>query len=358
MKRYLVLENGSIYSGTAFGSTATVTGELVFTTGMTGYQEAITDPSYHDQILTFTSPLIGNYGINLEDNESQHSAVAAIIIHELARKPSNWRSIMSLESWAKEQHIPGLSNIDTRALTQEIRDAGVLKAAIVSDLNDPVISQLNSIRPGQNAVDAVTAHTIFKTAPANLKVAMLDFGHKTSILRELTKRNIQVTVFPPTSSLTDILASHPDGIMLSNGPGNPEDLAYVLPLIQHLQALYPLMAICLGHQLFALANGAKTYKMKFGHRGFNHAVRHLPSGKIRFTSQNHGFAVDEVSLAGTPLELLFEEINDHTVEGLQLKDSLAFSVQYHPDSAPGPHDMADLFDLFVSNMLQHQQDNH
>lgn len=351
MQRYLVLANGSVYAGTAFGSLAPAAGELVFSTGMTGYQEAITDASYHDQILTFTYPLIGNYGVNPDDNESGHPQPAAIVVHELARRPSNWRETMSLGDWAAMCELPGISGVDTRALTKEIREAGVMQAALVDEVTPEILDQVAHAHYGQAQVAAVTSAHVATSSPAALRVGVLDFGYKDSILRELTARGMQTVVFPANTSANTILASQLDGIMLSNGPGNPEELTDVLPVIKTLQDKLPLMAICLGHQLFALANGAQTYKLKFGHRGFNHAVRCLADDSIGFTSQNHGFAVAAASLAGTPLTVTHVEINDGTVEGLQLSGRPAFSVQFHPDAAPGPHDYAALFDQFKANIL-------
>ncbi len=351
MQRYLVLANGSVYAGTAFGSLKAAAGELVFSTGMTGYQEAITDASYHDQILTFTYPLIGNYGVNPDDYESGHPQPAAIVVHELARRPSNWRTSMSLGDWAAMYELPGISGVDTRALTKEIRDAGVMQAALVDEVTPEIIAQVANAQYGQQQVAAVSSSQISSSTPADLRVGVLDFGYKNSILRELHARGMQTVLFPATTSAATILAAGLDGIMLSNGPGNPEELSAVLPVIRELQERLPLMAICLGHQLFALANGAQTYKLKFGHRGFNHAVRDLTDGSIGFTSQNHGFAVAKDSLVGTGLTVTHEEINDGTVEGLTLADHNAFSVQFHPDAAPGPHDYVQLFDQFKHNIL-------
>ena len=355
MKRYLVLANGSVYSGEGFGSDKPAFGELVFTTGMSGYQEAITDASYHDQILTFTYPLIGNYGINPDDYESKHAQPVAIIVHELARRPSNWRATMSLGEWAVQQDLPGISGVDTRALTKEIRDAGVMQAVIADAVTPAVKAAAQNALYGQEQVAAVTSPAAFSSDKDKLRVAVLDFGEKNSILHELHQRGMQTVVFPATSSAAEILAANVDAIMLSNGPGNPAELTDVLPVIRTLQDHLPLMAICLGHQLFALANGAQTYKLKFGHRGFNHAVRELKTGRIGFTSQNHGFAVDGDSLAGTDLIVTHREINDHTVEGLQLAGHQAFSVQFHPDAAPGPHDYVDLFDQFKTMILQSKE---
>ncbi len=347
MQRYLVLENGSVYAGQAFGASKPVMGEIVFNTGMSGYQESITDLSYHGQILTFTYPLIGNYGVNAEDAESFKPAAKAIVTHEVARRPSNWRSTMSLPTWAKKNDLPGLTGVDTRALTKEIRDYGVMRAAIVDEVTPAILEELKATIASQQAVAEVSTQRPYVNPTDGVSIALIDFGLKNSILRTLAKRNVNVTVFPATVSAETILAAGVDGVLLSNGPGDPMDVPTAIPMIQTIQDQLPLMGICLGHQLFAIANGANTYKMKFGHRGFNHAVRNLMTGRIDFTSQNHGYAVDPASLADTNLEVTQEEINDHTVEGLQLKGRPAFSVQYHPDAAPGPHDAEYLFDDFL-----------
>jgi len=350
MRRYLVLENGSIYEGEAFGSTAEVTGELVFNTGMSGYQESMTDLSYHGQILTFTYPLIGNYGINRDDFESLKPAASAIVVREIARRPSNWRSNMSLATWAEKMELPGISGVDTRALTRELREYGVMKAMIVSENPEAALATLKGETLPTNQVTEVTAKSTYVNPTEGTSIALIDFGLKNSILRSLAKRGVNVMVFPATVDAETILAADPDGILLSNGPGDPEAVEFVLPVIRELQAKLPLMGICLGHQLFSMANGAQTYKLKFGHRGFNHAVRNLANGKIDFTSQNHGYAVDPASIPGTQLEITHEEINDHTVEGVKLLGKPAFSVQFHPDAAPGPHDAEYLFDDFL-NMI-------
>jgi carbamoyl-phosphate synthase small subunit len=348
MKRYLVLENGSVYEGEGFGSTKPVTGELVFNTGMSGYQESITDLSYHGQILTFTYPLIGNYGINRDDFESLRPAASAIVVHEIARRPSNWRTSMSLAEWAEKMDLPGISGIDTRALTKELREFGVMKAMIVDEVTETVKADLAAETLSTNQVAEVTTKTTYVNPTEGVSIALIDFGLKNSILRSLAKRHVNVMVFPADVDAQTVLDANPDGILLSNGPGDPESVSHILPVIRELEEQKPLMGICLGHQLFALANGASTYKMKFGHRGFNHAVRDLSGRRVDFTSQNHGYAVDADSLKGTDLEVTHEEINDHTVEGLRLKNKAAFSVQFHPDAAPGPHDAEYLFDDFLT----------
>lgn len=348
--RYLVLKNGSTYEGMGFGSNKVVHGELVFSTGMTGYQESMTDASYDGQMLVFTYPLIGNYGVNRDDMESLHPSVTAIIVNEIARLVGNWRSNMTLTQYAELESLPGISQVDTRALTQELRDEGSMEAVIVDDLNPATIQDAFAQPLASTSAQSASTASIYQAPNTGLRVAVIDFGIKDSILRSLAQRHLNVTVFPSTASADEILASHPDGVLLSNGPGDPKKLDYVLPTIRTLEAQVPILGICLGHQLFALANGADTYKMKFGHRGFNHAIQADHQTKTYFTSQNHGYAVDADSIATTDLEVTQTEINDGTVEGVRLKNRPAFSVQYHPDASPGPHDAEYVFDDFVTAM--------
>ncbi|UQS86665.1 carbamoyl phosphate synthase small subunit [Nicoliella spurrieriana] len=355
MKRYLVLKNGSVYSGEGFGSNRDVFTEVVFSTGMTGYQETITDPSYYGQAMVFTYPLIGNYGINSDDFESFQPAVDAIIVHELARRPSNFRSVMSLAEYAEQEDLPGLTGVDTRKLAKEIRKEGSMPAVIVSELDQAKIDQMFE-RDYQAELEAkakqVATKNIYQAPNDGVRIALLDFGLKESIVKALSKRNANVIVFPGNTPVKEIIESRPAGVLLSNGPGDPTEYPYALDTIRTLQERYPLMGICLGHQLFALANGAKTYKMKFGHRGFNHAVHDVNSPRCNFTSQNHGYAVDRDSLRDTDLVITHEEINDGTVEGVKLKGHRAFSVQFHPDACPGPHDSEYMFDQFI-DLIKH-----
>ncbi|MGL5888036.1 MAG: carbamoyl phosphate synthase small subunit, partial [Leuconostoc suionicum] len=272
-KRYLLLENGSVYEGEAFGADVDIMAELVFNTGMSGYQESITDLSYRGEIIVFTYPLIGNYGVNRDDFESLRPAASAIVVHEIARRPSNWRKMMSLPEWAEKTGMPGITGIDTRALTKELRNQGSMKAALVDEITDEVIARLKAFETSKTMVADATTKTQYQNPTDGVSIALIDFGLKNSILRSLAKRGVNVMVFPANVDAETILAANPDGILLSNGPGDPKDVDYAIPTIQKLQKHLPLMGICLGHQLFAIANGAETYKMKFGHRGFNHAVR-------------------------------------------------------------------------------------
>lgn len=354
MNRYLVLEDGTVFSGTAFGADIETTGEVVFNTGMSGYQETITDSSYCDQIITFTYPLIGNYGISADAVESVAPSCSGVVVHELARRASNWRNEMSLDDYLREQNIPGISGVDTRRLTRIIREHGVLRGALLNELpaDHPERSAQYTARHDQIA--RVSTQNYYPSPSSGLRVVLIDFGLKYSILRELAKRNCNVTVVPHDTPASKIEELHPDGIILSNGPGNPEDEAGALPIIRELQSQYPLMGICMGHQLFALANGARAGKMRFGHRGFNHPVREVATGKTFFTAQNHGYAVQADSLAATPLIATYTEINDGTIEGLRHRSLPTFSVQFHPDATPGPHDAAFLFDEFIALMNDRQ----
>ncbi|EXJ24261.1 Carbamoyl-phosphate synthase small chain [Alkalibacterium sp. AK22] len=351
-KRILVLENGEVFKGRGFGSTKETIGEVVFNTGMTGYQESITDQSYNGQLLTFTYPLIGNAGINRDDHESIFPTTRAVIVKEYARRPSNWRSQMNLDEFLKEKDIPGLAGVDTRKLTRIIREYGAMKA-ILTDAHKNIpdlLKQLKEVRLPSNQVAQVSTTTPYVSPQKGRRVIVVDYGLKHSILHELNKRDCHVTVLPHDTQAETILNLKPDGVMLTNGPGDPKDLPEAHDMIRQIQPHIPIFGICLGHQLIALANGADTFKMAFGHRGFNHPVREIATGRIDFTSQNHGYAVDELSLNKENLRVTHVEINDGTVEGLRHRRYPVFSVQYHPDAAPGPHDGAELFDQFVESM--------
>ncbi|OFU71589.1 MULTISPECIES: carbamoyl phosphate synthase small subunit [Streptococcus] len=354
-KRLLILENGMIFEGEAFGADLFVTGEIVFNTGMTGYQESITDQSYNGQILTFTYPLVGNYGVNRDDYESILPTCKGVVVYEYARRASNWRQQLSLDEFLKIKKIPGISGIDTRALTKIIRQHGTMRATIANanDSIERLQDQLQSIVLPTDNIKQVSTKQSYPAPGTGRNVVLVDFGLKHSILRELAKRNCSVTVVPYNTSAEEILQLNPDGVMLSNGPGNPEDVPEALDMIRGVQGKIPIFGICMGHQLFSMANGAKTHKMKFGHRGFNHAVREIATGRVDFTSQNHGYAVSREGLPEC-LIVTHEEINDKSVEGVRHRDYPAFSVQFHPDAAPGPHDADYLFDEFMEMMDAHQ----
>ncbi|HEL0657969.1 carbamoyl phosphate synthase small subunit [Streptococcus equi] len=347
-KRLLILEDGTIFEGKPFGADIDVTGEIVFNTGMTGYQESITDQSYNGQLLVFTYPLVGNYGINRDDYESIAPTCKGVIVSEASRIASNWRQQMTLDEFLKHKGIPGISGIDTRALTKIIRQHGTMKATMADegDMLEHLKDQLRATVLSTNGIEQVSTKTAYPAPGVGKNIVLVDFGLKHSILRELSKRQCQMTIVPFNITAEDILQLRPDGLMLSNGPGNPEDLPEALEMIRGVQGKIPIFGICMGHQLLSLANGAKTFKMPFGHRGFNHAVREIATGRIDFTSQNHGYAVERDSLPDC-LMVTHEEINDKTVEGVRHRHVPAFSVQFHPDAAPGPHDASYLFDEFL-----------
>ncbi|MHC5247903.1 carbamoyl phosphate synthase small subunit [Enterococcus sp. HY326] len=352
MKRLLVLEDGSVFEGEAFGADVDVFGELVFTTSMTGYQETITDQSFNGQIITFTYPMVGNYGINRDDYESISPTCKGVVVKEHARRASNWRNQMTLDEFLKRKNIPGISGIDTRALTRKIRSFGTMKASMV-DVGDEfnhIFDQLKATVLPNNQVAQVSTTKPYPSPGIGRNVVVIDFGLKHSILRELSKRECNLTVMPYNTNAETILDLHPDGVMLTNGPGNPKDVPEAIQMIKEIQGKVPIFGICLGHQLFALANNADTYKMKFGHRGLNHPVREIATGRIDFTSQNHGFAVDPETIDNEKLMITHVEVNDNTVEGVRHRQYPAFSVQFHPDAAPGPHDAVHLFDEFMEMM--------
>lgn len=352
MKRYLVLEDGSYYEGTGIGSDTFVPGELVFNTSMTGYQEILTDNSYCGQIVMMTYPLIGNYGINADDNESVKPAIFGFVMRDYCDEPSNFRSVMTLDEYLKSEGIPGLYGIDTRALTRKIRTMGTPKACFTDNKEEieELVKKLQEIDFLHDQVERVSTKNIYPVPGRGKKVVMMDFGVKLSIQRELVKRGCDLVVVPYNTSAEDILKHHPDGVMLSNGPGDPSDLTGVIETVKKLIPETVVFGICLGCQLISLACGAKTYKLKFGHRGGNHPVVNLASGKVEITSQNHGFAVDIESLKDTRLVMSHQALNDKSCEGVKHLDYPCFAVQYHPEANAGPQDSTYLFDEFVEMM--------
>jgi len=354
-KAILLLEDGREFSGTSFGHIGETTGEVCFNTGMSGYQEILTDPSYCKQIVTMTSPHIGNYGINSEDIESTKIQVAGFVIKQETQVPSNWRSELNIGEYLDDQQVVGIQNIDTRALTRHIRDNGSMNGIISSvdiDVNS-LKSKLSKI-PSMEGLDLakiVTTKKLYKWSktPNPYKVAAIDYGIKLNILRLLDEHGCEVTVFPAKTSSDEILKFNPDGIFLSNGPGDPSAVSYGIEMVKSLLGKKPIFGICLGHQILALSLGAKTFKLKFGHRGINHPVRNNETKVIEITSQNHGFAVDLDSLPDN-LVSTHINLNDNTSEGIRCKDIPAFSVQYHPESSPGPHDSRYLFQQFIDMM--------
>lgn len=350
MKAKLILENGKVFNGNAFGHIKNTVGEVVFNTGMTGYQEVLTDPSYHGQIVVMTYPLIGNYGINLESMESETARVKGFIVREGAKKPSHWQCEMNLDGFLKQHKIMGIEGIDTRALTKTIRNTGALKGIITTeDLSDAEIMKYFNSFENTDAVKQVTVDKSYELQGSGKRVAVLDFGTKKNIIRSLQERNCHLTVFPAFATAEEILASSPDGILLSNGPGDPKDIPSVIETIKALLDKKPIFGICLGHQLLALSLGADTEKLQFGHRGCNHPVKDLLNKKVYITSQNHGYVVKQDSL---PKEAFVTHVNlnDGSIEGLQHKDLPVFSVQFHPEASPGPKENAYLFDKFIKTM--------
>ncbi|AKG73721.1 glutamine-hydrolyzing carbamoyl-phosphate synthase small subunit [Salinicoccus halodurans] len=358
-KRYLVLEDGTVYEGYRFGGDRTAEGELVFNTSMTGAQEIITDLSYTDQIITFSYPLIGNTGVNTEDNETLLPSARGVVVREACSEPSNFRASESLDSFLKRHDIPGISGVDTRSITRKIRSGGVMKAVMTDEENhEELVELLQTASFRTDQVKRVSTKSPYiSTGPGN-RVVLIDYGKKENIVRSLNALGCDVTVVPYNTSAADILRMRPDGVMLSNGPGNPEDVEAGIKTVKNLIGKVPLFGICLGHQLIGLACGAKTFKMKFGHRGSNHPVMNLKTTKVEITAQNHGFAIDGDSLASTGLEITHTALNDKTVEGIRHVKHPVFSVQYHPEASAGPHDSEYLFGEFVKMMEIEKEANN
>jgi len=348
----LYLEDGTVLEGTSFGAEGKTIGEIVFNTGMTGYQEILTDPSYYGQLVVMTYPLIGNYGINYEDFESVKPNLFGFIVKEYAEYPSHWRQKQTLGTFLKENGIVGIAGVDTRMLTKRIREKGTMKALITTDniSLEQALKLLNSPLSNEQ-VKQVTCKESFTIPGRGPKVILIDYGYKQGILRELVERNCEVIVVPYDTPLSEIEKLHPDGVLLSNGPGNPKDLPEAINVIKGIQQNNtPLFGICLGHQLFALANGADTEKLLFGHRGSNHPVKELATNKVFMTSQNHGYTVKDLSIKNSNLQITHLAVNDGTIEGLSHQNIPAFSVQYHPEASPGPQDNSYLFDNFIQLM--------
>lgn len=347
----LLLDDGKKFEGKPFGFNGETIGEVCFNTGMTGYQEILTDPSYCKQIVTMTSPHIGNYGVNEEDVESDNIQVSGFIIKEETLIPSNWRSVTSIGDYLRKNKVVGIQHLDTRELTRHIRDNGAMNGIISStDSNvDSLREKLNKA-PSMNGLDlakVVSTKKIYEwSSDGKYKIAAIDYGIKHNILNLLTENNCRVTVFPAKTSAEEILKFNPDGVFLSNGPGDPAAVTYGIEMVKELLGKKPIFGICLGHQILSLALGASTFKLKFGHRGINHPVKNMVSNNVEITSQNHGFAVDINSLPENVISTHIN-LNDNTSEGVQCEDLKAFSVQYHPESSPGPHDSRYLFNKFI-----------
>lgn len=375
MQALLALEDGRTFPCRSFTGAGETSGEVVFNTGMTGYQEILTDPSYRGQIVTMTYPLIGNYGVNPEDIESDRIQVAGFVLREYQDYPSNFRSTQSLADYLRQNQILGVSELDTRALTRHIRTAGAMRVAISTEELDPerLVQQARQVPPmeGCNLVQRVTsrqayswsggqAHTLascevvsdalWRPEADGFRVVAFDFGIKYNILRWLAKSNCQIIVVPAETPAEVVKALKPDGIFLSNGPGDPEPVTRAIETVRELVGYKPLFGICLGVQILGLALGGRTYKLKFGHRGANQPVLQVKTGKVEITSQNHGFAVDPKSLPASDIEVTHINLNDNTLEGFAHRNLPLFAVQYHPEASPGPHDARYLFDQFVAHM--------
>ncbi len=376
MKALLALENGQVFEGVAAGATGETSGEVVFNTSLTGYQEVLTDPSYAGQIVTMTAPLIGNYGVSPEDMESRGPQVAGFVMREESRVASNWRSQMTLKEYLTTHGIVAIADIDTRALTRVLRSAGVMRGVIATGAHvkgEELVEKARAVREmsGADLVRDVTCSAPFDWTPGDepgatvgrdlilepqrragrrLKVAAYDLGMKYNILRRFAEHGVDVRVYPATTPAADLMKDAPDGVFFSNGPGDPAALPYVVDNAKALaDANVPVFGICLGHQVLAQALGAKTFKLKFGHRGTNHPVKHLESGAVEITSQNHGFAVDPETIPAD-VEITHVNLYDNTVEGLKHRTRPIFCVQYHPEAAPGPHDADYLFRQFLDAM--------
>ena len=363
----LALEDGTVFTGRAFGASGTSEGEVVFNTSMTGYQEILTDPSYKGQIVTMTYPLIGNYGINRQDVESRTPHVAGFVVKEVSPVHSNYRADMSLDEYLKRYNIIGIEGIDTRALTRKLRIGGAMRGILSTEILDDVKlverARASASMVGADWVKAVKPDQPYKWdedqgdwagGPVErgdgLHVVALDCGAKHNILRHLAERGVRVTVLPPETPPEEIMKHRPDGVFVSNGPGDPAALDYAVKPLQGVLGKVPVFGICLGHQLLGRALGAKTFKLKFGHRGGNQPVKNLDTGRVEITSQNHGFAVEKASLEAAGGVITHINLNDDTVEGFRHRSMPVFSVQYHPEASPGPHDAAYLFDAFVEMM--------
>ena len=358
--RKLIFEDGTEYYGYSFGDSSEKICEIVFNTSMVGYQEILSDPSYTYQAVVMTYPLIGNYGMADDDYETLNSSLGAFVVSEYNDRPSNFRSTASLDEIMKKYGIAGISGIDTRKLTRYIRDNGSMKV-LITDISTSKEDGVEKLKNSSVPTDAVSKVSSKERRIENIQnqlfhVVAIDCGMKQNIVRSLIKRGCKVTVVPYNTSAEDIERLSPDGIFISNGPGDPQDVPCVIETIRALHGKYVIFGICLGHQIICLSYGAKTYKLKFGHRGGNHPVKNLLTGKIEITSQNHSYAVDSESLENTPLTATHINLIDNTIEGVQCLEDKVFSVQYHPESSPGPEDSPYLFDRFIE-MMQEEKNN-
>ena len=356
MKAFLILEDGNVFTGESIGAQRDIISEIVFNTGMTGYLEVLTDPSYAGQSVVMTYPLIGNYGICYEDMESHKSWVDGFIVRELSRIPSNFRNEESIQSFLERNDIPGISGIDTRALVKILRNEGTMNGMITTNADykiEEVLAEVHQYKVAK--VIAKTTREDIKVIPAvgekKYKVALMDYGLKNNIPKSLAKRGCEVTIYPAFTKAEEVLKNKPDGVMLSNGPGDPKECDDVIAEVKNLfDSKVPIFAICLGHQLLALANGGDTARMKYGHRGANHPVKDLKSGRVYISTQNHGYMVKEDSISPEVAEIRFINVNDKTVEGMHYLGKNVFSVQFHPEACAGPMDSEFLFDEFINMM--------
>lgn len=360
MQARLLLEDGTLFTGKAFGSEVeSISGEVVFNTSMTGYQEVMSDPSYYGQIVTMTYPLIGNYGISRDDFESVRPFIHGFVVRQHEEAPSNWRAEYTLDYLLKEYGIMGISEIDTRMLTRILRHHGTMKGIMtasnrsIADLKE----QLDASVLPTDQVDRVSTKSVFSCPGSKERIVLVDFGSKSGILRDLTKRGCDVVVVPHDTTADQIRRLKPDGLLLSNGPGDPKCVPHAVTMISELLGELPIFGICFGHQLFALACGADTTKLTFGHRGGNHPVKDMTTGRCYITSQNHGYTVLEDSIDNTPLIVTHLNNNDKTIEGLKHTSVPAFSVQYHPEASPGPYDSSYLFEDFIEMIQQFKRDH-
>lgn len=348
MKGKILLENGMTFEGECFGKISDTVGEVVFNTGMTGYQEILTDPSYFGQVVIMTYPLIGNYGINLDDSQSNSPKVKGFIVREKCREPNNFRCEIDLDSYLEQNNIMGIEGIDTRQLTKIIRDSGTMKGILTTnEISKENLSMYFDSFNNVNAVEKVTAKEINVIGSGDIHIGVLDFGIKDNIIKSFLNKGCKLTIFPAKTKASEVLKYAVDGIFLSNGPGDPSDLPEVIETVKILISEKPVTGICLGLQIIALALGAKTTKMKFGHRGCNHPVKNLITGKVTITSQNHGYMIKSDTLTAD-MEITHKNINDGTIEGIKHKWLPVMGVQYHPEACPGPHDSNSIFDDFIN----------
>ncbi|GGN96401.1 glutamine-hydrolyzing carbamoyl-phosphate synthase small subunit [Saccharibacillus kuerlensis] len=357
MQAKLLLEDGTLFTGRSFGAQGDTTGEVVFNTGITGYQEVLSDPSYCNQIVTMTYPLIGNYGITRDDFESVRPFVNGFVVRRYEPVPSNWRAEYTLDELLKEHGIVGISDIDTRMLTRILRNHGTMRGILTA--GDKSVEELKEMLSGSafanDQVKRTSTQHVYNSPGNGERIVLIDYGAKSGIVRELSARGCDIVVVPQDTTADQIRRLNPDGIQLSNGPGDPKDVPQAVETIKQLLGEYPIFGICLGHQLLALAGGADTEKLKFGHRGGNHPVKELDTGRCYITSQNHGYTVKADSLANTDFEVTHINNNDKTIEGLRHKKFPAFSVQYHPEAAPGPFDNSYLFDRFIDTIREYKK---